>query len=97
MSELYFWPMLSCHTQTHAPANLLGTNTSAMIAMLSSTKIHKCVNSWWLFSLCQYAVKHDVMCVCVCVCKLVLCELEFASMDSQKSEMTETLAHMTLF
>ena len=24
MSELNFWPMFSCHTQTHAPANLLG-------------------------------------------------------------------------
>ena len=36
----------------------------------------------------------------MCVCgggDLVLCELEFASMDPQKSEMTETLAHMTLF
>ena len=38
MSELYFWPMFSCHTQTHAPANPLGTNMSAMIAMLLTHK-----------------------------------------------------------
>ena len=37
------------------------------------------------------------VCVCVCVCKLLPCELEFVSMDFQKSEMTRTLAHMTLF
>ena len=37
------------------------------------------------------------MCVCGERGDLVLCELEFASMDPQKSEMTETLAHMTLF
>ena len=35
--------------------------------------------------------------MCVGRGDLVLCELEFASMDPQKSEMTETLAHMTLF
>ena len=38
-------------------------------------------------------------CVCAraCVCKLLPCKLEFVSMDFQKSEMTGTLAHMTLF
>ena len=44
-----------------------------------------------LWNITQY------VCVCVCVCKLLSCELEFVSMDFQKSEMTGTLAHMTLF
>ena len=35
--------------------------------------------------------------MCVWGGDLVLCELEFASMDPQKSEMTETLAYMSLF
>merc|ERR1711906_2583 len=46
MSELFFLPMFSCHTKTHTPASLLGTNTSVMIVMLSSAEIHKCVNTW---------------------------------------------------
>merc|ERR1711966_550425 len=50
-----------------------------------------------------FAPVANYMCVCVCVCvcmyvcKLPPCELEFVSIDFQKSEMTGTLAHMTLF
>ena len=68
MSEPYFWPMFSCHTQTHPPADLLGTNTNVVIVILFSAAILKsclknpsCVNNLQLFLMCQFGIKYYVI------------------------------------